>query len=201
MTQLEARPRVSSPARCSTRTGRPFIKLHTTKQLDGLRRRAASASPDDSVSPVAVTAILRAADVYPAIIRHPLNTFVAVAVAVTAIVRPCRGGQRDASAYAPRPPASTAPRPTIPIASPPVAGPITSARPSNPTWTSEPAWTGDSHSAGTGNGHSSGTAPPAHTSAAPPAHAGTMKPAHAGTTKMSAAHASTTTKTAMPRLR
>jgi hypothetical protein len=28
-----------------------------------------------------------------------------------------------------------------------------------------------------------------------------MKPAHAGTTKMGAAHASTTTKTAMPRLR
>src|SRR5262249_57493740 len=74
--------------------------------------------------PKPLPAIRIAADVYPAIIWHPLNTRITVAG-----VRPCGGGQRNASAYAPpRPEASTAEMPSAPIAGPPTAGPI--ARPS-----------------------------------------------------------------------
>src|SRR4029077_2371171 len=104
-----------------------------------------------------------AADVHPTIVRDPLDAgIVTVAITVTAIVRPCGGGQCDASAYAPpRPKASTAKMPSAPIASPPSAGPIASACPSNPAWTCEPAWTCDSHSSRTGNVHGPGTPPSA----------------------------------------
>src|SRR4030095_327967 len=77
-----------------------------------------------AVTAITVTAIRIAADVYPAVIGHPLHARI-VPVAIPAIVRPCGSGQRDASAYAPpRPGASTAKMPTAPITSPPLAGPI-----------------------------------------------------------------------------
>lgn len=118
------------------------------------------------LSVVAVAAIGRiVADVHPAIIGYPLDTRF-VAVSVTTVVRQ-RGGQCDASAYAPGPETSTAPMAPAPIASPPVAGPITSACPSNSARThahrtSEPARTGESHSPMTGNGHGASTTKPAH---------------------------------------
>jgi hypothetical protein len=68
-----------------------------------------------AVTAITVTAIRIAADVYPAVIGHPLHARI-VTVAITAIVRPCGSGQRDASAYAPpRPETSTAKMPTAPI--------------------------------------------------------------------------------------
>src|SRR6478672_9216449 len=80
------------------------------------------------LSVVAVAALVRiAADVHPTIVRDPLDAGI-VTVAITAVVRPCGGGQCNASSHAPGPPASAPPISPVPIASPPVAGPITSAK-------------------------------------------------------------------------
>src|SRR4029453_11837068 len=81
------------------------------------------------VTAVTVTAIRIAAHVHPAIVRYPLDAGI---VAVT-VIRPRRRGECDASAYTPpRPEASTAKMSSAPIASPPAAGPITSACPGEP---------------------------------------------------------------------